>query len=426
MDRAGRGVIMMLTRPDRETAMLRFLAVALTCLGFVAAPAPAEEPMPVAGKTKKEWLKILAEDASPRQRTAAVVALTLMTPRDRAIEDAVRDALNDQAERVRLKALDGVAVFVLTDGKNQSGTVEAIGKRMVNDPVEEVRARAQEIAREIKPEEFQRKLVPFLADAMRQDKSPALRASAAAALGRMGVNAKTVVNVMIESLKDPEPVVRAAAAEGLGRIGDEAKGSVPKLAALLKDADPGVRLSAAFALGRIGPDAASAVPDLAQALAADADANVRKEAARACSLLGLDAKPAIPALARALREDKAPEVRQQAALALGKMRGDELLAVVPAMIEAMKKDADKSVRVFVVHSLGNTLGDGLRAYVKDMADQLVNDSDGDVRMALVQELGGLGPAAKEALPALNRAVADVQLSVRDEARKAVKKVMGQQ
>ena len=45
---------------------------------------------------------------------------------------------------------------------------------------------------------------------------------------------------------------------------------------------------------------------------------------------------------------------------------------------------------------------------------------------MVQELGGLGPAAKDALPALSRAVADVQFSVREEAKKAVKKVMGQQ
>ena len=73
-----------------------------------------------------------------------------------------------------------------------------------------------------------------------------------------------------------------------------------------------------------------------------------------------------------------------------------------------------------------SLGDGLRAYVKDLADQLIADKDGDVRLALVQQLGGLGPAAKEALPALNRAVADVQLSVRDEAKKAVKKVVGEQ
>ena len=402
------------------------LFVAFVGLIAIVGSARTQEVPKVAGKTKPEWLKVLAEDTSPRQRRAAVAALTIMEPRDRTMTDAVRGALNDKDERVRQEAVRGVGVFILTDSKSQAAAVEALGKVIANDASDTVRERALEVAKSINQEEYLRKLVPFLADAMRQDKVPALRAQAASVLGRMGALARTVVNVMVESLKDPDAGVRAAAAEGLGRIGDEAKGAVPKLAAMLKDADPGVRLAAAFALGRIGAEAASAVPDLAVALGSDTDANVRKEAARACSLLGLDAKPAIPALAKALREDKAEDVRQQAALALGKMRGDELQTAVPAMVEAMKKDTDKSVRIFVVHSLGNSLGDGLRAYVKDMADQLLKDTDGDVRLALVQELGALGPAAKDALPALNRTVSDVQLSVRDEAKKAVKKVMGQQ
>ena len=149
---------------------------------------------------------------------------------------------------------------------------------------------------------------------------------------------------------------------------------------------------------------------------------MRKESARAFTFLGLDAKSTVPALAKALREDKAEEVRQQAALALGKMRG-ETTGVAAAMIEAMKKDSDKTVRIFVTHALGDSLGDGLRAYVKDLAEQLVKEAEGDVRIALIQELGALGPAAKDALPALNMRVTDVQLSVRDEAKKAVKKVM---
>jgi HEAT repeat protein len=403
-----------------------FCRVMLPLLAVVAlAPAStAEEPF--AGKTRKEWLKVLAEDPSARQRAAAVVALTVMPMRDQASENAIRDALGDKADRVRLKAIDGVAVVVLQNPKNQSGTLEALGKVLVSDSSDEVRTHAMEVVKEIRQDDYQRKLVSYVADVMKGDKLPNQRAAAAAVLGQMGPNAKTAINIMVESLKDPEPAVRAAVAEGLGRIGDEAKGSIPKLVLLLKDADAGPRLAAAFALGRIGPDAAVAVPELANALTTDADVNVRKEAARACSLLGLDAKPAIPALAKALHDDKSEEVRQQVAVALGKMRGDEVLVAIPAMVEAMKKDADKSVRIFVVHALGNCLGDGLRAYVKDMADQLLVDKEGDVRLALVQELGSLGPAAKDALPALNRAVTDVVLSVRDEAKRAVKKVMEKQ
>lgn len=405
--------------------MLRRLSVVLVASIMIPAAARAEEPAPVAGKTKAEWIKILAEEQSQRQRVAAVVALTLMSPRDRAIEDAVRGALNDKADRVRLKAVDGLAVFILSDSKTQARNVEAIGKVLANDPSELVRGQALEVAKKIEQVDYQRKLVPTLSEMVRQDKSAVLRAGAAAALGQMGDTARTAVNILVESLKDVDPRARAAAAEALGRIGAEAKGAIPKLTGLLKDTDAGVRLAAAFALGRIGPDAAVAVPDLVQVLASDADPTVRKEAARACSLLELDAKPAIPALARALRQDKAVEVRQQAALALGKMRGDELSAVAPAMVEAMQTDPDRSVRIFVVHALGNGLGDGLRAHVKDLADHLLKESEGQVRVAIVQELGALGPAAKESLPALTRSLADVQSSVRDEAKRAVKKVMGQ-
>jgi HEAT repeat protein len=389
-------------------------------------PAKADDEPTVGGKTKAQWLKVLTQEPSARQREGAVKVLTVWEPRDRAIVEAVRDALNDKAERVRLAAVNGVTVFILTEVKESGSLLESVGRVLGNDASEAVRQRALDLVRELKKEDQQRKMVPFVADALKADKSPTIRAGAAAALGRMGPNARTVVNVMIEALKDQDVAVRAAVAEALGRIGDEAKSAIPRLVPLLKDPDPGVRLAAAFALGRIGPEAATAVPDLAQALATDTDVAVRKEAARAFALLGLDAKAGIPALAKALRQDKSEEVRQHAALALEKMRGEEVHAVAPVMIEAMKKDPDKSVRIFVVHALGNSLGPNLRDFVKDLAEQLPREKEGDVRLAIVQELGALGPDAKEALPALQQMVTDVQITVRDAAKQAVRKVQGQQ
>ena len=107
---------------------------------------------------------------------------------------------------------------------------------------------------------------------------------------------------------------------------------------------------------------------------------------------------------------------------LARERLDQLVAEQVA--KAMKKDPDKGVRIFVVHALGNALGPTLRDFVKDLAEQLPKEAEGDVRLAIVQELGALGPDAKEALPALQRAVADVQITVRDAAKQAVKKVQG--
>jgi HEAT repeat protein len=398
-------------------------AVGLFLLGAPLAVYAAEEPT-FAGRKKSEWLKILKEDKSPRQREGAVAAMSLMEPRDRAMVDAVADALlTDKAERVRLGAVAAADLIMRTSKREESTLADAIGKSLTTETVEAIRLKILEMIKQ-QAKEYLQRLAPVLADVLKDDKSVEVRVAASVALSRTGERAKTVLNGMIVALKDKEPAVRAAVAEAIGRIGFEAKDAVTPLRPLLKDPDSGVRLAAAFALGRIGPDSSVAVPELAAVLGSDSEANVRKECARAFSLLGLDAKAAVPALAKALREDKSEEVRQHAAIALGKMHG-ATSAVAAVMVDVMKKDKDKTVRVFVTHALGDSLGDGLRAYVKDLAEQLIKDQEGDVRLAIVQELGALGPAAKDALPALNRAVADVQLSVRDEAKKAVKKVMAQ-
>ncbi|MSR54905.1 MAG: hypothetical protein EXS09_16705 [Gemmataceae bacterium] len=401
--------------------MLRLFASIAIVLAALA-PVSAQEKT-IAGKTKTQWIKALKEDPSPRGREAAIIVLSTMENRDLAIVEAVTDALlGDKAERVRLKAIDGVRAMILTSGtKDQNPLLDAFGKSVSTDMAEAVRLKTAEAIKELKKEEL-RRLAPILADVLRTDKSVQVKVAVATTLGKTGENAKTILKGMIEALKDPDVAVRTAVADAFGRIGFEAAEAVPALRPLLKDADPGVRLAAAFSLGRVGPDGASAIPELSLALASDTDTAVRKESARAFTFLGLDAKSAVPALAKALREDKSEEVRQQAALALGKMRG-QTTGVATAMIEALQKDADKTVRIFITHALGDSLGDGLGAYVKDLAEQLVKDSEGDVRIALIQELGALGPAAKDALPALHLRVTDVQLSVRDEAKKAVKKVM---
>ena len=405
-----------------ETAMMLRISALVVLAACLPSCLLADEPV-VGGKKKSEWLKIIKDGETPRARQSAIAALSVMEPKDRAIYDAIADAmLTDKSEQVRLRALDGAAVIMLA-GSRESNFIESFGKALSTDKSEAVRVKAASIAKELKKDDLG-KLLPVLGDVLKSDASSAVRAAAAASLSKAGERVKTVLNLMVEALGDKEPAVRAAVAESLGRIGDEAKSTVPKLAPLLKDADATVRLAAAFALGRVGPDAASAVPELATALANDSDANVRKEAARAFTLLGLDAKGAVPALAKALRSDKSDDVRRQCALALGKMR-NEVGSVTATILEAIRLDPEKTVRVFAVHALADSLGSALKDYVKELAEQLTKDSDPDVRLAIVQELGVLGPEAKDAIPALRRAATDVQLSVRDEAKKALKRVMGQ-
>ena len=131
----------------------------------------------------------------------------------------------------------------------------------------------------------------------------------------------TAVPALEKALADPDAAVRYYAAAALGRLGPEAKAAVPALIKLLADADANVRWRAARALGDIGPEAKSAVPALVKALA-DPDADVRYCAAWALGDIGPAAKAAVPALKKVLEnkdEDKA--VRDNARWALEKIGG---------------------------------------------------------------------------------------------------------
>ena len=359
------------------------LSVALLVLS-VARPVAADEAL-IGGRNKVQWLE-LAKDTNPRKREAAVVALAILGPTDRNVLDTYRElAQKDATERVRLKVIS--------------------------------------VVQDMDKEKSLRPLVPTLADLVKDDKSPAVRAAAAGALGKAGDLANPAVPSLRAALKDADANVRAAAADALARVGLEGKLAIAELTELLKDADTGVRLAAVFALGRLAPEGAKATDRLADLLTTDKDANVRKETARSLGLLGVEAKAAVPALAKALKEDKETDVRRQSAIALGKMVG-EIKPVANTMLDVLKTDADKSVRVLAVQALSTGLAAGLKDYLKDLSEQMSKDPEGDVRLAIVQEVGNLGPEAKDALPALLKATTDVQISIREAAKVAVKKVKG--
>jgi HEAT repeat protein len=336
------------------------------------------------GKKKDEWIKMLQNEKNPQTRQRVVKVMMILGPTQKDIAQALAVALREDPEAIVRQEVVGVVA-------------------------------------NLKKEEM-RDWVPRLADALKYDKSPAVRSGAAAVLGKLGDLAKPVLSNLAAGLKDNDAATRAACAQALGRIGEDAKESVPDLAKLLADKDLTVRLAAAFALGRVGPDGAAAVKELSATLTADTAPDVRKEAARTIGLLGPDAKPAIPALVKAVQEDKDAEIRQQAVLSLGKMGGEIRESLAP-LKEALKKDKDKTVRLFIVRTLPEALGADAKELVKDFADHLNNDPDGDVRLAIVQELAAIGPDAKEAIPALREAERDIQVQVRSAATAAIRKIL---
>src|SRR5262245_34967203 len=370
--------------PVSSAAMSRTLhraVAALLPLLFAATLCPAQTDEIV--KKKDEFIKWLQTDKDVRKRRAAVVALGLIGPKDREVGSALALALREDTEPI-------------------------------------VRQQVVSVLGNMKKEEL-RDWVPRLADVLKNDKDAGVRAGAAGVLGRLGELAKPVMSNLLAALKDEDAATRAEAAEAVSKIGEDAKAAIPDIAALLKDKELRVRLAAVVALGRFGPDAATAVDALAAVLKDETAVDIRREIIRALGLLGSAAKAGVPVLAKALAEDKSDEVRRQAILTLGRLGADAREAL-PALKLALKNDKDKTVREFAVRTLPAVLGSDAKDAVKDLAERLNVDPDGTVRLAIVQELGALGPAAKDAIPALTIAQRDIQVGVREAASAALKKI----
>jgi HEAT repeat protein len=138
---------------------------------------------------------------------------------------------------------------------------------------------------------------------------------------------------------------------------------------------------------------------LASALGA-LDPQVRRAAAWALQQAGIGAEPSIGALERALRQDPSTAVRAAAAAALGALGGG-VRAPVPVLLEALH-DPSEPVRHEVARSLAAL---PLLAQDAPRLTEALDSADDYVCAFAAWSLGNLGPGARDAVPALARALA---------------------
>jgi HEAT repeat protein len=130
----------------------------------------------------------------------------------------------------------------------------------------------------------------------------------------------------------------------------------------------------------------------------------------------------LPALLKAA-QDNDRQVRERAVWALGEVAPSDK-RVVACLVRALK-DEDLQVRLRAAIELFVVTG-CLKAEdipVRALIDAL-NDPDARIRRVAIKALEHVGPAAKDALPALNGALHDPDPVARADAEKAVATIQG--
>lgn len=213
------------------------------------------------------------------------------------------------------------------------------------------------------------------------------------ALGRFGEEAKAAIPRLLQLAEKQDQMWGAISA--LSSMGSDA---VPGLVELYRNGKNGAYSMAARGLMKQGTKAAAAVPVLMADLDSDS-ANRTALAALTLGCIGESAKVAVPRLTELIHDEEA-QVRLRAAEALWRL-DRQTKAVLPVMVAELKIWAKEPNAL---------LG-------------LTTDGQGQSRQQVAaQVLGEIGPAAKEAVPLLQKMLRSSYETQKEAAAKALKRI----
>ncbi|MDJ0976002.1 MAG: HEAT repeat domain-containing protein [Planctomycetota bacterium] len=215
------------------------------------------------------------------------------------------------------------------------------------------------------------------------------------ALLTLGRIANDEPDPMTPFLSHVSPVVRREALHVLRLVGASAD-QAERIAALLGDEDEQVRAWAATVLRRLKAEAQFALV----ATARDGQPTAARLAIGLIGELGPGALSAVPVL-RARLDDPAAAVRAAAAEAMHAITRVEDDAL-PVLLEVVA-GGDREARVLAIAALGGF--EESAAQIVPVLSPLLQDPDVELARVVAISLGNLGPAAKPAIEALQRAAA---------------------
>jgi HEAT repeat protein len=229
-------------------------------------------------------------------------------------------------------------------------------------------------------------------------RTPEERYAAADALADLGPQAAEATTQLVGALDSRDAELRWRAARALGLIGN-AKG----IAGLVKhaaDENAMVRAQSIYALGRLRAEDQAALTAVVARLT-DPDAMVRRAATGALLNIKADRNRVIPLVIKAL-EDADPAVVMPALHTLAEGGA----SVVPALVEALGHKEARYWASLVLAEIGPAAKDAAPALAK-----ILSDERPEVRLEALVALGEIGPDAKVAVPAAIKALDDKEVSV---------------
>ena len=237
-------------------------------------------------------------------------------------------------------------------------------------------------------------------------------------------------NEYLGGLSHDDPAIQHKSVSGLAKYSNaEWQGTpdaIPSAVAALVSAssrqraappDGVFRAEAVKALGNIGTQSPAVLPALLRLLQKDADGRVRTEAARALGKIGEGAASASRSIAAVLNDpDSGETLRGAAAWALARV--DPSSAGTSSSLHTAVDDRSGQVGVCAAEALWHVSREAGRAILA-LAARL---GDPAAREAAAQALYRIGPAAKEALPALLDAAKAKDRLFREAVLMAVRKI----
>lgn len=209
-----------------------------------------------------------------------------------------------------------------------------------------------------------------------------------------GLRKKTIITAMAAL------ILSVVAIPLWGRVMSSAEVRTRLALADLQDRDRNVRVHAMYELQAIPAEPSRVVPALT-GLLGEQDPHVRQNAIEALGRMGPSARDAIPALVGMLKDNSLLEIfRLDVVESLRKIAPDDEI-VAQAMIEFCVKVARHETRDDVSRAIRNLgkIGARTNAVVPALVAAL-SAKDIYVRQTAAEALGGIGPAARDAIPAL--------------------------